>query len=56
MIDTNNDNITKNQTFIHQMHTNDDTNMITNDFDRYIFYLNVILIYRNRFIFDFDAR
>jgi hypothetical protein len=35
MIDTNNDNITKNQTFIHQMLNNDDTDMINNDFDRY---------------------
>ncbi|CAF1457644.1 unnamed protein product [Rotaria sordida] len=24
----------QNQTFIHQMHTNDDTNMIINEFDR----------------------
>jgi hypothetical protein len=36
MIDTNNENITKNQAFIQQMYTNDDTNMTTNDFDRYI--------------------
>jgi hypothetical protein len=32
MIDTNNGNITQNQTFIHQMHSNDDSTI--NDFDR----------------------
>lgn len=35
MIDINNDDMTQNHTFIHQIHTNDDTNMMTNDFDRY---------------------
>ncbi|CAF4495746.1 unnamed protein product [Rotaria socialis] len=34
MIDINNEDMTRNQTFIHQMHTSDDTNMTTNDFDR----------------------
>jgi hypothetical protein len=36
MIDINNEDMTQNHTFIHQMHANDDTNMITNDFDRYV--------------------
>jgi hypothetical protein len=35
MIDINNEDMTQNSTFIHQIHTNDDTNMMTNDFDRY---------------------
>jgi hypothetical protein len=35
MIDINNEDITLNHTFNQQMHTNDDTNMLTNDFDRY---------------------
>jgi hypothetical protein len=35
MIDINNEDMTQNHTFIHQIHTNDDTNMMTNDFDRY---------------------
>jgi hypothetical protein len=35
MIDINNEDMTQNNTFIHQIHTNDDTNMMTNDFDRY---------------------
>jgi hypothetical protein len=35
MIDINNEDMTRNQTFIRQMHTSDDTNMATNDFDRY---------------------
>ena len=35
MIDTNNEDMTQNHTFIHQLYTSDDTNMITNDFDRY---------------------
>ena len=29
MIDINNEDMTQNPTFIHQIHTNDDTNMMT---------------------------
>jgi hypothetical protein len=36
MIDINNEDMTQTHTFIHQIHTNDDTNMMTNDFDRYV--------------------
>jgi len=47
MIDTNNENLMTNQTFIQQMHTNDDTNTSTNDFDRYNLSIKrVFLIYR----------
>ena len=35
MVDINNENMIQNHTFIQQMHMNDDTNMTTNDFDRY---------------------
>ncbi|CAF0925344.1 unnamed protein product [Rotaria sordida] len=34
MIDINDEDITQNHTFTRQMHTNDDTTMTTNDFDR----------------------
>lgn len=35
MIDINNEDMSRNQAFVRQMHTCDDTNITTNDFDRY---------------------
>ena len=57
MIDTNNkDNIRQNQTFVHWMHADDSTNMITNDFDRYTLWIHyllqikLLLAYLNNFL------